>query len=626
METARKCTSHLPDRLTYGGVSWEYYDGKGTAMDAGHLAVRFAGSSAHHAHLPATRVAAGDAWTVRSYGELAADVRRLAARLIDLGLAPGDRVAIFAPNLPEWTLTDLACASAGLVSVPLYDTSTADQARHILADSGSRVVFVGGDEELAKVADIRADLPALERVVSFEALSSPGGATTLADELAAAPADTSAVIARLENASAADLATIIYTSGTTGEPKGVMLTHRGFTHQINVLNEYFDITTDDVSLCFLPLSHALERAWTYFVIDNGALNTYVPDPRTVPEMMVRAQPSLLVSVPRLFEKVYLAAHDKVAVSWLKKRIMAWSLKIGHEYHLALEEGRSPDSYLHLRFVVADKLVLHSVRDAMGGPKKVLASGGAPLRRDVEDFLFACGLVVLQGYGLTETSPLVSFPSQAMHRFGTVGRVVGGGELRLGEDDEIWYRGPNLMLGYWNNPEDSAAVLVDGWFRTGDVGHLDEDGYLTITDRIKDLIVTSNGKNIAPSPIEGLLASDPLFEHTLLLGDNRPYLTLLVAPSLPHLETIGRQLQLTWSHRDELLSHPEVLAELRRRVAALTTKLASYEQIRDLRLLIEDFTLENGLLTPTLKVKRKEVERRFSQLVEDMYERAGRTRK
>jgi len=595
-------------------------------MDAGHLAVRFAGSASRHAALPATRVAEGEGWKVRTYGALAADVRRLAARLIDLGLEPGDRVAIFSPNLPEWTLTDLACASAGLVSVPVYDTSTADQARHILADSGCRMIFVGGDEELAKVADVRAELPAVERVVSFEALSNPEGASTLAEELAAAPVDTSAVDARLEAASAEDLATVIYTSGTTGEPKGVMLTHRGFTHQIDVLNDYFDITTDDRSLCFLPLSHALERLWTYVVLDNGSLNTYVPDPRTVPESMVRAKPSLLVSVPRLFEKVYLAAHDKVADSWLKKRIMAWSLRIGHDYHLALDEGRSPDSYLHLRFLLADKLVLHSVRDAMGGSKTVLACGGAPLRRDVEEFFFACGLLVLQGYGLTETSPLVSFPAQGMHRFGTVGRVVDGGELRLGDDDEIWYRGPNLMSGYWNKPEETAAVLVDGWLRTGDVGHLDADGYLTITDRIKDLIVTSNGKNIAPSSIEGLLASDPLFEHTLLLGDNRPYLTLLVAPSLPHLETVGRQLQLTWSHRDELLSHPEVLAELRRRVAALTTKLAGYEQIRDLRLLIEDFTLENGLLTPTLKVKRKEVERRFSQLVDDMYERAGRSRK
>lgn len=589
-------------------------------MDAGHLANRFADVAVRHARRPATRIADGDGWTVRTYGELAADVRRLAARLIDLGLHPGDRVAIFAPNLPEWTVADLACASAGLVSVPLYDTSTASQAHHILADSGSRMVFVGGDEELAKVVEVRHELPALERVVTFGS-SSGSEASTLAEELAAAPTDTSAVDARLASAHADDLATIIYTSGTTGEPKGVMLTHRGFSHQVDVLNDYFVITDGDVSLCFLPLSHALERAWTYVVLDNGALNTYVPDPRTVPELMVRAQPTLLVSVPRLFEKVFLAAHDKVAGSRPKQRIMSCALRVGRTYHTARDEGRPPSTLLRLRFLLADRLVLRSVRDAMGGPKKVLACGGAPLRQDVEEFFYACGLLVLQGYGLTETSPLISFPSPTRHRFGTVGRVVDGGEVRLGEDEEILYRGPNVMLGYWNKPDETAAVLVDEWLHTGDVGHLDSEGYLTITDRIKDLIVTSNGKNIAPSSIEGLLASDPLFEHTLLLGDNRPYLTLLVAPALPHLETIARQLKVSWSHRDELLSHPAVLDELKRRVDALTTKLAGYEQIRDLRLLIEDFTLENGLLTPTLKVKRKEVERRFAHLVEEMYSKA-----
>ncbi|HET7725271.1 MAG TPA: long-chain fatty acid--CoA ligase [Propionibacteriaceae bacterium] len=594
-------------------------------MDSGHLAVRFAASAAAHASRPATRVGVGDGWTVRTYAELAADVRRLAARMVAWGLEPGDRVAIFAPNLPEWTLTDLACATAGLVSVPLYDTSTSDQARHILADSGCRTVFVAGADELGRVVAVRDQLPALERVVSFDAVPDGEGVTTLADEIAAAPADESAVDARLAAARAHDIATVIYTSGTTGEPKGVMLTHRGFTYQVDVLNDYFDLRDDDVSLCFLPLSHALERAWTYMVLDNGALNTYVPDPRTVPEAMVRAQPDLLVSVPRLYEKVYLAAQDKVSSSKLKQAVMRWALGVGTAYHRAVDAGERPGSYLALRFRVADRLVLKSVRDAMGGPKKVLASGGAPLRRDVEEFFFACGLLVLQGYGLTETSPLLSFPSPTAHRFGTVGRVVDGGEVRLGEDDEIWYRGPNVMAGYWNKPAETAEVLVDGWLRTGDVGRLDADGYLTITDRIKDLIVTSNGKNIAPSSIEGLLASDPLFEHTLLLGDNRPYLTLLVAPSLPHLEHIGHQLHLTWSHRDELLGHPAILDELKRRVTALTAKLASYEQIRDLRLLIEDFTLENGLLTPTLKVKRKEVERRFARLVEEMYERSGRAR-
>jgi long-chain acyl-CoA synthetase len=594
-------------------------------MDAGHLAVMFAESAAAHGTRPATRVPDGESWVLRSYAALAADVRRLAARLIARGFEPGDRVAIFSPNLPEWTLVDLACASAGLVSVPLYPSSSVDQARHILSDSGCRLAFVCGAAEVEKLASIRAGLPDLGHIVTFEPVSG-AGITSLAGELAAAPADQSAVDARLAAASSADLATIVYTSGTTGEPKGVMLTHRGFTHQVDVLRSYFPVTAEDSSLCFLPLSHALERAWTYFVLSNGSLNTYVPDPRTVAEMMVRAKPTMLVSVPRLYEKVFIAAKDKVADSPVKQRLMAWAVGVGAEFHSAVRDGKPRSGALIVKYKIADRLVLGNVRAAMGGAKKVLACGGAPLRKEIEEFLFACGLLVLQGYGLTESSPLVSFPSAAGYRFGTVGRVIDGGEVRIAEAGEICYRGPNVMLGYWGRPEDTAAVLVDGWLRTGDVGLLDDDGYLIITDRIKDLIVTSNGKNVAPATIEGMLAADPLFEYTLLLGDNRPYLTLLVAPSLPHLEDIGKQLQLTWAHREELLSHPEIIAELRRRVSALTEKLASYEQIRDLRLLVDEFTQENGLLTPTLKVKRKEVERRFAQLVEEMYARAGKARK
>ena len=593
-------------------------------MNAGHLAVMFAEAAVAHASRPATRVRSGDEWEIRSYSALAADVRSLAGRLVALGLDPGDRVALFSNNVPEWSLADLACASAGLVSVPLYPSSSVEQIQHVLADSGCKLAFVGGAAELAKLAPIRADLPDLATVVTFEPV---GGAdvTSLSEEIAAAPVDLAAVDARMAAASASDLATIIYTSGTTGAPKGVMLTHAGFTFQVEVLTRELGITDEDSSLCFLPLSHALERAWTYAVLGNGCMNTYVPDPRTVAEMMILAQPNMLVSVPRLYEKVFLGAKDKVAGSPVKQRLMAWAVDVGAEFHTAVRDDVPRSATQIVKYKLADKLILSNVRAAIGGPKKVLSCGGAPLRKEIEEFLFACGLLVLQGYGLTEASPLVSFPSPSGYRFGTVGRVIDGGEVQIAESDEILYRGPNLMLGYWGRPEETAAVLVDGWLHTGDVGHLDADGYLTITDRIKDLIVTSNGKNVAPASIEGLLAADPLFEYTLLLGDNRPYLTLLVAPSLPHLEDIGKQLQLTWAQREELLSHPAIIAELRRRVSALTEKLANYEQIRDLRLLVEEFTQENGLLTPTLKVKRKEVERRFAQLVDEMYARAGKPR-
>jgi len=586
-------------------------------MDAGHLAVMFAGSVARHSERPATRVRVDGEFVVQTYAELGAQVRQLAARLIDRGLEPGDRVAIFSTNRPEWSLADLACATAALVSVPLYPTSTPDQVRHIMGDSGAKLAFVAGQAELDKLAEAGLDELA---VVSFDELDD---AVTLSAELAAAPSDFAEVDARLEKASAGDLATIIYTSGTTGEPKGVMLTHGGFTHQVAVLNRYFTITPQDSSLCFLPLSHALERAWSYVVLAGGCLNTYVPDPRTVAEMLVAAKPTLLASVPRLFEKVYITAQEKVADSPLKKRILAWALRTGSAYHDVLRAGKHPAPLLTLKLKIADKLALGAVRDAMGGPKVVLACGGAPLRTEIEEFFYGCGLLVLQGYGLTEASPLVTFPYSAGIRFGTVGKVMDGGELRVAADGQIEYRGPNLMLGYWGKPEDTAATIVDGWLQTGDIGTLDEDGFLQITDRIKNLIVTSNGKNVAPAPIEGLLASDPLFEYTLVLGDNRPYLTLLIAPSLPHLEDIAHQLQVTWSKREELLNNQQVLDEIWRRITELTAKLPRHEQIRDLRLTIEGFTQENGLLTPSLKVKRREVEQRFSALVEDMYNRAGK---
>ncbi|MGC4152255.1 MAG: long-chain fatty acid--CoA ligase [Propionicimonas sp.] len=588
-------------------------------MDPNNIAVRFAAAALTHGQRPATRIRVGDEWVVQTYEQFSGQVRRLAARLIDLGLQPGDRVGLFAPNLPEWTLVDLACLTAGLVVVPLYPTSTSDQAEHILADSGCRLLFVDDEERHQRIAD--AELPCLERVVSFAAVD---GLPTLAEELDAAPAADRAD-ERMAAITGDDLATIVYTSGTTGLPKGVMLHHRGFVHQLEVLTRSLRISPDDSSLCFLPLSHALERAWTFVVLSCGALNTYVPDPRTVADQLVLAQPTLLVSVPRLYEKVFAAAREKVAGSAIKRRIMSWSLKVGGAYHRARLANRTPSVGLRAKYRLADRLVLGSIRTALGGPKSVLACGGAPLRQEIEEFFLACGLLVLQGYGLTEASPLVSFPSPQAYRFGTVGQVIEGARVRLTAEGEICYHGPNLMLGYWGQPEATAEVLRDGWLHTGDIGEVDADGYLRITDRIKDLIVTSNGKNIAPAPIEGMLAADPLLEYTALLGDNRPYLTLLVSPSLPHLEDIGRQLQLSWEHRDELLGHPAILDEIKRRVAAMTERLAAHEQIRDLRVMIEEFTQENGLLTPTLKVKRREVERRFAALVDEMYAKAGHPR-
>ena len=406
-----------------------------------------------------------------------------------------------------------------------------------------------------------------------------------------------------------------------------MLTHRGFTHQVDVLSRFFDITPLDHSLCFLPLSHALERAWTYVVLWNGCMNTYVPNARQVAEFMALVRPTMMVSVPKLFETVVSTAKGKVAGDPVKQKIFDWSLRVGGQMQRANRKGKVPSVYWRAQLPLADKLVLSNVREAMGGPKKVLAAGGAPLRKEVEEFFSACGILICQGYGLTEAAPLVTFNAPDAFKFGTTGRVMPGGQLRIGAEGEIFYKGPNLMDGYWNHPEATAACIDEGgWLHTGDVGYVDTDGFLVITDRLKDIIVTLGGKNVSPQPIEGMLLADPLIEYAVLLGDNRPFLTLLVKPSLPQLADLADKLHINYSDHGELLNHPEIVEAVRERIQTLTAKLPSHEQIRDLRVLLEDFTMENGLLTPTLKVKRREVEKRFAQVIDDMYARIQERRK
>ncbi|HJE52189.1 MAG TPA: AMP-binding protein, partial [Tessaracoccus flavescens] len=338
-----------------------------------------------------------------------------------------------------------------------------------------------------------------------------------------------------------------------------------------------------------------------------------------------AQPTLMVSVPKLFETVYTTAHAKAAGSPAKRRIFAWALRGGRHAQYASRAGRGIGGGLKLQLALADKLVLKNVRDAMGGPKAVLACGGAPLRPEIEEFFSSVGMPISPGYGLTEASPLVSFNSPGDFKEGTAGKVLPGGELRIAELGEILYKGPNVMLGYWNNQEATDEVIKDGWLYTGDVGYVDTDGFLMITDRLKDIIVTLGGKNVAPQPIEGLILSDPLFEHAVLLGDNRPFVTLLVKPSLPQVEALAAANAWKGEVQDWLESN-ELLEELRKRVEALTAKLPSQERPKETQVVREEFTMDNGLLTPTLKVRRREVERRFKAMVDEMYARLEARRK
>ena len=592
-------------------------------MDHDHLAVRLAASCAKNADRLATRIRLGDGWVTQTFRQFDERRLRFAAHLVALGVRPGDRVALFSANRPEWSEVDAACLSIRAISVPLYATSNAEQVAHILADSGAVVAVVAGASEVARLAEVWGDLPDLRTVVTFDEADAPEGRALVsyADLQSRTPAsgDVDEVARRTADASADEIATLVYTSGTTGEPRGAMLTHRGFTAQCDALDAFFEISPSDHSLAFLPLSHALERAWTYHVLIKGCMNTYVPDAKAVAEMLVLAEPTLMASVPRLYEKVYLSAHNAVASSPAKKQIFAWAFRVGAHCQRAYRKGRQPSPYWRAQLPIADKLVFSSIRTALGGPKAVMACGGAPLRKEIEEFFSAAGMLLCQGYGLTEASPLVSFNSPGGFKFGTAGRCIESGEIRIGAEGEILYRGPNVMRGYWNKPGLTAETIDDeGWLHTGDVGYVDVDGYLVITDRIKDLIVTAYGKNIAPAPIEGTILSDPLFEYAVVLGDNRPFLTLLVTPSRPQLEDLASQLQIKVDDYRELLTHPQVSEEIAERVKKLTAKLPSHEQIKDLRVLIEEFSMDNGLLTPTLKVKRREVEKRFEAVIEDMY--------
>lgn len=583
-------------------------------------------SVAAHPDRVATRVAVEDGWRTRTYRKLQEDVEAAASRLVAEGIRPGDRVAIFAPNSPDWTVADFAVLSVGAIVVPIYQTSTAEQAQAILGSSGARWVFCGSALEADRVAEVRDRLPGLERVV------------VMAEEVLAehpAPEAAAEVASRRAARGRDDVATIIYTSGTTGTPKGVILTHGAFLAEIAVVRASFDITAEDSSLCFLPLAHALERAWTFIVLASGAANTYLGNPRELVSMMPRARTSMMVSVPKVYETVLSTVRDQAESSPVKKRILAWAVATGLAAQRAGAQGLARDPWLRGRLAVADKLVLSKVREALGGQKKLLVSGGAPIRLEVEEFFWACGMIIHTGYGMTEAAPLMSYNSPGNVRFGSVGRPMPGAQVRIvpvpgvesevGEG-EIQFRGPNVMVGYWQDEQATAEAFDDGWLRTGDIGHFDVDGYLVITDRLKDLIVTQTGKNIAPGPIEAELGTDPMITHAVLVGDDRPSITVLISPDVGELEAWAQAHAIAYESAAELYEHPAVLDELRRRVEIVSAKLPHHEKIRDLRLVREEFTMESGLLTPTLKVRRRAVEKKFAQMIDEMYERIAATRK
>jgi len=553
-------------------------------------------------------------------------VQKGAAALRAHGLGRGDRAAILSENRPEWALADYACLTSGVVDVPIYATLTPGQTAYILKDSGARLVFLSDSEQLEKIEQIRGELEALEHVVVFDAPASlPAGVVAWDDFLEIGARQGNAASreefrARAEEADPEDTATILYTSGTTGDPKGVMLSHDNLHSNVRASAQLLPVDDSDLTLSFLPLSHVFQRMVDYLLFSRGCTIAYARSIDTVSDDLKAIRPTIVVSVPRLYEKVYAKVTE---ASGVKGALVDWARRVGARWADARLEGREPGALTKLQYSVARALVFKKLSEGVGGRLRYFVSGGAPLSPDINRFFFSAGIVILEGYGLTETSPVtnVNTPNDfpANFRIGTVGRPVPGTEVRIAEDGEILIRGPQVMKGYFNRPEDTREVITeDGWFHTGDVGEIDEDGFLRITDRKKDLIVTAGGKNVAPQPIENLLKKNRFMDQPVLVGDRRKFISLLLVPDFQNLEAWGRENGIRFSDRRELLSAPGVQKLLEEEVQTELSHLARFEMPKKLVLLDEEFTIEDGSLTPTQKVKRRVVEKRFDDVIDALY--------
>jgi long-chain acyl-CoA synthetase len=554
-------------------------------------------------------------------------LRDLALGLQSLGVSRGDRVVIMSESRPEWLLTDLAVVSLGAVTVPVYSTLAPGQAAYIVRDAEARLAFVSTAEQLEKLQQVRHDLPALQAIATFEPVAHASPSVLTLDEVVArghARMMAEWGVARAfrdqsRTIRPQDLATIIYTSGTTGEPKGVMLSHGNLVSNLIAGHAVVPVNETDVSLSYLPLSHSFERLVSYVYLAHGVTIVFAESMDTAGRDITVVRPTVMTGVPRVYEKFRARILEKGhALPQPRRTLFHWGVQVAVAKGRALGQGRKPGALLALEAAIAERLVFTKIRDGVGGRLRVLASGSAPLSLEVAEFFAGIGLPITEGYGLTETSPIVSANPLDALRLGTVGKPVPGVEVRIAEDGEILVRGPNVMQGYHNRPEETAEALRDGWFHTGDVGTLDADGYLTITDRKKDLVVTSGGKKIAPQPLEAALKRSPLVGEAVLLGDRRRFISALIVPDFAALERRLKELGRPPAEPSTLVAREDVIALYSEIVDGLNRGLAQFETIKKFRLLPREFSIASGELTPTMKVKRKVVEQQWAAEIEELY--------
>ena len=554
--------------------------------------------------------------------EVREEVERIALGLRGLGVVPGDKVILLAENGPWWVMTDYAILSLGAITVPIYTSLVPEQIKYIINDSDAKVVIVSDRKLWEKTAAVKKDLPKVAHFVSFEAEPAEGVLPferIKADGEKSRRADPRLFEMTAQAVKPDDTASIIYTSGTTGIPKGVMLTHANFASNVETLAAIIPFNDTDTDLSFLPLSHVLERLVTFAFMSRGVSMAYAESIETVADNLLEVKPTIMVSVPRLFEKIYARVMDKVlAGSSLKRKIFFWALKVGKACgELTLQRKPIPAS-LRRRRNIAHKLVFSKILEKTGGRVHFFVSGGAPLAKDIAEFFYALGIVVLEGYGLTESSPVIACNTFDDLRFGTVGKPIPGVEVKIAPDGEILARGPNIMKGYYKREEETREAMEGGWLHTGDIGHLDKDGFLVITDRKKDLIVTSGGKNVAPQPIENLLKQNPYIANAVVIGGSRKFIAALIVPNFEKLEAYAKAKGVSYVNRRDLIQNESVIRFLLAEVDRCTPNLAPYEKVKKIALLDRDFEIEQGEITPTLKVKRSIVEEKYKGLIDSLY--------
>jgi long-chain acyl-CoA synthetase len=557
-----------------------------------------------------------------STDEFSRRVRYFSLGLKDLGLHPGDKLVILSENRPEWVMTDLSNLCLGGITVPIYTSLVPEQIKYIIDNSDAKIVLYSDVGLGSKVEAVKDELSKVTHYITLES-QAPDGVIT-ADQVIKRGEKIHAENPDLFNRAASevkpdDVASIIYTSGTTGLPKGVMLTHRNFVSNVISATEVIDFTHEDTVLSFLPLSHSFERMVTFCYLYKGCSIAYAESIDTVAQNLLEVRPQIMVSVPRVFEKIYAKVMDNVLASPpLKRKIFFWATKVGRDYGQKRLNEDPVSKSLELRRKIAHKLVFSKIIEKTGGKVKFFVSGAAPLSKDIAELFYAMGLVVLEGYGLTESAPVISVNRLEKIKFGTVGPAIPGVEVKIAEDGEILARGPNIMKGYYKMDEETSEAVKEGWLYTGDIGYLDEDGFLVITDRKKDMIVTAGGKNVAPQPIENLLKTNTYISNAMVLGDKRKFMSVLIIPNFEKLEEYAKFNNIWYEDRKDLVKNDLIIKFMEAEIDRATPHLASYEKIKKIALLDREFEIEEGEITPTLKVKRNIIEEKYKDVIQSLY--------